>query len=259
MNEDFIPTSGEILFENYLTHNKLTWMRNPNLDGKRPDFLVHVSNGVYCEVKDFGETEQYKQQYKAGLEFLKNKTGDSSFDYEVAREISRLTKTQSERAQRWSPTEAIQAKIKEAGKQLKPAKGKYHCLLVLHNPTFLPNEHDLVIRISIGSSKIFPKSQSTTISALAVIENYFPNRPVLAEALDQECRNLKREGNFGGAELERLATFESEFKAKFDSGFFEIHEPRLRIYKNPNAVVPIEKGLFCGKFDEEFDVPQNAD
>ncbi len=255
---DCLPTAGEILFESYLKQNEITWEKNPKLNGKRPDFLVNLSNGIYCEVKDFGETEQYKQQYKAGLESLQNKTGDSSFNEEIAREISRLSKTQSARAQRWGPIEAVQAKIKEAGKQLKPAKGKNPCLVVLYNSTFLPNDHDLVINIGIGSSRVFPKSQNTTISALAVIENYFPNKPILEEALNQECRNLRQGGNFGGVELEKLAIFENNFKAKFDPGFFETYEPRLRIYRNPNAAVPLMKDPFRGRFDEEFDISQNA-
>jgi hypothetical protein len=258
-------TDGETLFLNYLETLKLEWEKDqpvgdPNKP-KRPDYLVKSPTGnVLCEVKDIGEGKLEKASLKAGLLNIRPllEEGDEYTEY-VDKTLERLTNVTANAGGRWDPFPRLQEIFAEAGKQLRPQKGKLPCVVVLYNPGNMPHERDLFMEIGLAKNRFFTPNQNTTISAIAVLSEVYPQQHLLAEALEfktEEVRNRffgKDQGRAYAIELiGELRSLEDKLRSESPEGFYDESVPYLRIYHNKYAALALPAGFFSGKFDTEF-------
>lgn len=252
MGIDSDRTEGESNFEKFLRSQKHKWKREVLFGLKKPDYLVQTYAGdVLCEVKDFDEGNFDRVILKSGLETLKPFIGD---DPEVKRELQRLQGVEGKSAGAWDPFGRVQEKIATASKQLKPAKGKLPCMIVLFNRGFAPHERDLFMRLGIGKNRFFSAKHSTTVSALAVLDLEYPNKELLHEKLHEKSAEIRKK--FPGADptdrdmlievLETVGEYEEKLRSERPHGFFDKAVPKLRIYHNEYPVLPLPVQCFEG-------------
>jgi len=177
ISEAIALTEGEKIFEKYLQLHKITWKKDQLFGVKRPDYLVQTSNGeILCEVKDFAEGNLDKSVMKgvlsAMLPFLSAFTED--YAKRLKQELARLDNVEGSVAGAWNPFPRLQEMVAEAGKQLRPAKGKLPCIVVVYNPGYMPHDLDLILCHALEKNRLFTPKQNTTVSALAVLES-MPN------------------------------------------------------------------------------------
>lgn len=255
-------TLGEAFFESYLKQHGYSWTPEHPAGSKKPDYMVDTETGkVLCEVKDFGENDQDKAVLKAGLLSIREHATDPKYLAELQVELDRLQAIKPASAGRFDPIPRLQDKARRANKQMRALKGQVPCVLIVFNPGPAPNDHDLFIRLSIGNKRIFNTGFNTTISAVAVLETFFPNQHILESARSRKIEELEKldpgittcDRASMTKTLEALDQFDNHFLSQFPDGYFEESHPRLRIYRNPHAVLALPYGTFATKNNLEFD------
>lgn len=255
---------GEIVFERYLTENGLGWEYEPLIGSKHPDYLVHGKVKVLCEVEDFAGSDHERQvlaQIKAG----------------------------ASQAGVWDPIGYVNNAIRSAAKQLRPGKGEYPCVAILYNDATMPYEHELFItqamfgRLQISQlvgpmgamseavteysrqERYLTRNCNTTISAVALIEEFKPNIHILRDEesaiLDRMRAEEPGDGPWGSLAavsegltraLPLLKKLRTDLDDKLGPGFIDEVHPRLRIYHNPWAAMKLPLEALGGKHDEHL-------
>lgn len=258
-------TAGEALFLAYLESVEFKFKKDQPVGDinkpKRPDYLVQSPQGeALCEIKDIGEGKLEKASLKAGLLNMRRFLDDSDeYTEYVDKTLERLSNVKASPGGRWDPFPRLQGIISEAAKQLRPQKGKLPCVVVLFNPGNMPHERDIFLEIGLAKNRFFTPTQNTTISALAVLSEVFPNKHLLLDALQAKTEEVR--GRFPYRSQDRayaieligeLRTLEETLISKSPEGFYEKSVPSLRIYHNRYAALALPSGYFTGEFDSEF-------
>lgn len=128
-------TAGEAAFESYLSQQGKTWKKDEAFGRKKPDYLVTSrERDVLCEIKDLDESDMDKAAVKAGLQamrpFLKD---DDEYTRRVDEKLKSLQNIEACTGGAWDPFPRLQELLAEAGKQLRPAKGKLPCAVIIYN------------------------------------------------------------------------------------------------------------------------------
>ena len=258
-------TAGEALFLSYLQLLEVQFKKDQPVGDpdkpKRPDYLVQFpQGGVLCEIKDIGEGKLEKASLKAGLLNMRPffEDGDEYAEY-IDQALEKLTNVQASAGGRWDPFPRLQEIIAEAGKQLRPQKGKLPCVVVLYNPGNMPHERDIFLEIGLAKNRFFTPKQNTTISALAVLSEVYPNKGLLLDALQSKTEEVRSrfpsrsQGRAYAIELiGELRTLEETLISNSPEGFYDESVPSLRMYHNRYAALSLPSGYFKGKYDSEF-------
>lgn len=254
------------MFDKYLAENGLKWSLWPDSNDKNPDRIVHTASGdVVCEIKDFGENDEYR-------ELITNcKAGESS-------------------AGRADLSVATAKKVMKALDQLAVVKDGRPTMIVLHNPGYLPHELDFFVRealygqpqleVGIGPREseegqfhygsattgndfnkgLFFKAELAHVSAVAVLETVKPNQQVYDDSLDAFYSRWKT-NNSEAAKSALLAwdaidEHKASFLVQFGADYLSKIVIRLRVYPNPYAMRKLPQAIFTGRRDVDLPVSQ---
>lgn len=250
-----IKTESEALLEEYLRAHGLTDFEfEPTVEGtlKKPDYLLRAGDiEVLLEVKEFTATPE---------DF---RPGGGCYD----------------------PYGPIREKIEAGRKKFKDMQG-HCCCLVLHNQEkpLVSLDWQMVMgamlgnvgfsfpvdtrtgqgdiskleRVTLGGGKMHRHqgetpiaAQNTTISALTVVERYrigYKRFQLFIHEKEQELgRELTVEEYLDLAE--RSAGSERDLS---------LNRIRVRVHENPYALVPLDRRLFTGPFDERYGEIENT-
>ncbi|MGD0328721.1 MAG: hypothetical protein ABSB00_03385 [Minisyncoccia bacterium] len=234
-------TSSEKLFEEYLSKKGLVadkdFFYEPDLGKpKRPDYLVRINADTLFEIKEFSR-ESKADRYMRTPE-----------NFSVAIRLDPYSQTRE--------------KIGQARKKFKDYKNDYPCVLILHKgDSFTAGLDtqliagsaygDISLRMSPDGSNsqwIFDKNgelspkKNTTLSAIAVIEEIYPEKAVAGKEFWKEHEMPEMLGN------DLLQVYEAWCKSK---GYnIRKRYVRLRTIINPFAKKPISQDFFDQKYDE---------
>lgn len=260
-SEALAITVGEEQFAQYLSAHTLTWKKDQPFGVKKPDYLISpVCGPVLCEVKDFGETDLDRAAIKAGLQTMRPfLTDGDEYTRKVDQKLESLSNIEARAGGAWDPVPRLQELIAEAGKQLRPAKGKLPCAVIVYNTGSIPNERDLILRIAIGKNRLFGPTFNTTISALCVLEEIYPKAEELQGALTAHADSVRSELASTDISSKRLmaeilvrgTTFEERLKVQRPDLYAA--ELRLRVYYNKYAALQLPRSAFTGAFDEHIE------
>lgn len=225
------------LFEEYLKSHKFQYKRSDNnkiFPGKKqPDFLIQTQyRDIICEIKEFE------------LKVLPN-----------------------------NPYLPIRQKINSARKQFQEYKEKkIPCVLILSNALNAPLSlgEDWILGAMYGNINMsftidmptrredlyFSKDgklrgQNTTISAVAVLERVIPR----ADKILREKE--KQESKFKGNTNKEIAMRVSDFCRKYPN--LDNRVLRMRTYHNVSSKNPLNKNIFCGENDEQYEYNSASD
>ncbi len=248
-------TKGEELFETYLAERGLSFEFAPALGKACPDYLVHMPSGdILCEVEDFGE-------------------GD------IDRDVKKQLKEKGFATSGGDPYKRIREKLDVSSRQLREYKNQHPCVTVLHNPgshgVDLDTETvqgamfgDITYVFSVGKAgsqvpkdtrvvfaprraKLRP-NQNTTLSAVAILECYQPNRDLIEKAMDEFYGSGEASRLADRARWERALKIIEDLKSKNLDIDFEQEVIRLRVIHNFNACKALNLDAFAGPHDEQF-------
>lgn len=260
-----LPTEGEEMFDKYLAENGLKWSPWPNINDKNPDRIVHTTAGdIVCEIKDFGENNEYKDliaNYKEG----KSSAGRSDLSIATAR------------------------RIRKALDQLAMVKDERPTMVVLFNPGYLPHElspfvlealygqphmtvsiapkapNEVYMQYGSGTASegqddgkgLFLKPELTHVSAVAVLASIKPNKRMYDSSLDAHLSEWEKNNPSAMKDsiqyLEAIENHGQAFIEQHGSDFLEVTATRLKIYYNPNCSKRLADTVFAGPYDEHID------
>lgn len=219
------------LFEEYLRSHNFQYERSDNdkiFSGKKqPDFLIHTQyTDIICEIKEF--------------------------DFKVPCD---------------DPYSTIKKKINSARRQFKEYKKEnIPCVLILSNPLNSPVSlrEDWILGAMYGNINMsfsidmqtkmrdlyFGKDgklrgQNTTISAVGILERVIPQDDKIL------IKKASQESKFKGNTPREIAMRVSEICQKHHNLGSKIL--RMRTYHNVFAKNVLNKGIFCGKEDEQYE------
>ena len=227
-------TGSERLFAEYLELRKIRASYEELVGSNRPDFLLHLDGtDVVCEVSEITSSE-FPQEGGA-----------------------------------YDPYKLIRNKIHKKVKQADGAKGNHPFVIVIHmTESHTPPEislpgamfgdegwgiyfqrdsegkahfHDFVPEFLSGGQ--LQEKQNTRISALAVLERFDPTDVAIAAMLTSQCPP-----GTGLAEHFRVLMKICE-DPQFSS---RISMPRLDVFHNPYAKVPLDLTAFGGPHDRQW-------
>jgi hypothetical protein len=232
--------ASELLFEEYLTVQGYTqWSHEPPFEGKRrrPDYFLEYGGSAFAfEVKEF-ETS----------------SPGAGFGY-------------------YDPYEPIRKKVSKAVQQFKEYK-EYPCSLVLANPKCVPliNLSDpwtlfgamfgnVGFRFPVGSAASVNKPiertfttggrmvdkhhqpENTTVNSIIFLGLY----PLRAKYVDLAVRRRRQVLDRDVTTNEILECYE---EIPDDP---QLRRPRVKVYENPYARIPLSRDLFNGAYDERW-------
>lgn len=248
---------GEILFEEYLEIRGLKWDYEPEIGTKRPDYLVHAPQPFVCEVEDLV---------------------GSDFEIET---IEKSIQGQHSGGACDPPIDYVNRAIRRAAKQMKPAKGKFPCLALIHNEAIMPNiRESMITQAMFGIQKMFQnvgpdgatgelecnftpekryltRTQNTTVSAVGVIEYVQPNISELKRLEDGVIAKVKGDqtapDQFRQTAMKGWVELKSLYEQLEKEGkLAELQRkvPRLLVYHNPWALLPFPTDFLDERLDQ---------
>lgn len=248
---------GEIAFERYLCALSISWSYEPDIGGVHPDYLLSGKSEIVCEVKDFES---------------------SAVEESVIPSILNGASV----AGPWNPIDYIRSRLKKARKQLQSSRGVRPGVVVLFNTQTMPFDDSLFIEESMFGAPMFSESvgpfsatsnvlasgnsktdrfltvtSNTSISAVAVLDVIRPNINLLENAQDEvfssinegERRNIKADVRRALPLLERT---QCEIESKYGKDHLYAERPRLRVFHNLFAALPLDPTILNAEFDEHF-------
>jgi hypothetical protein len=245
-------TKGERVFEAYLADIGATWEYEPEIGGRCPDYLVHSPAGdVLCEIEDFGQ-------------------GD------IDRKVQAHLKRKGVWAGAVYPYARIREKLDAASDQLREFKGRYPCVVVLHNPGVMVDLGTEIVAAAMFGNLAFViavdptgqrppvergtqftprkaklrRCQNTTISAVAVLEYFRPHAHLLDEALAR--RSTKRHPPAWPTREEVEEALDIVARVRGQHPEIDREVPRLRVVHNIYAGMPLAAEAFPGLYDEHW-------
>jgi hypothetical protein len=244
-------TKGEEIFAKLLTERGLPFEYERPYQGKtkNPDFtLTLIEPNIISEVKDFDLNDE---------------------DKNIAAEIEEKGRAgwmQNE------PYKRIRRGLHEKADQLKEYSD-YPTLVILHgNPQnltvnlsteniFQAMNADMVTIVETDDSgnetrkdcfdatnAVVGQNRNTHLSAVAVIDSYRPN-----DRLANDIAKKHQEGGGNALTEEGQHELTKLFDEKRAEGInFELEVPRLRIFHNPSAKMPLNLGVLSSPYDIEI-------
>lgn len=253
-NLPMAKTAGENLFESYLASIGLGpayFEYEPAIGRKAPDYLVHGTQNVLCEVEDFGEGDRDRQ-------------------------IAAIPVGQA-RGGAFEPHIRIREKLGAAARQLREFKNRFPAVIVLYNPGFFVHLDKTIVAgamygnlqfvVEIGAARGAPgptqtrfdrkkaklrPQQNTTISAVAVLDQITPNFHLIEEVVQRHAEESRAKGMPTVESAVEAYELIQRFKASRPDIDFDLTVPRLRTFHNLYAVLPLDAAMFAGPHDEHF-------
>lgn len=240
---------SELLFEDYLRSRGYSFEYEPRIGRKCPDYLVHSTPDILCEVKEMSVGEEDLPALAAAA------SGESWFgSVDTPRRI--------------------RERLNAGAKQLSEFKGRYPSVIVLRNTAAVMVELEtmLVQSAMYGNLQVIEPidfddrpapsearavyerktakmtvGRNTTVSAVAVLEYVYPHKHLV----DAHLHSIKATMSPGTNDFATLLRAYDAFVERHAE--VEDVALRIRVIHNRYALVPLPRSIFAGPYDEQID------
>lgn len=247
-------TRSELLFEQYLRSNAIDdWQFEPDFPGRRkhPDYRIRYAGiDLLAEIKERHCTERRPAGAIAIDPYsgLRDEIGEATKKFKEFKDFPccLVVCNIDDWETRFEPMDIYASMFGDSGFTIDFDTERAVLNLETIQNAFLGNGR-MVRSYSNGRPTAF---QNTTISAIAVLEEYTSSGPECFRAILAELTSREKTTGKKASFIEKTRIWRQVLK---QSDYPPVHVPRLRIFENPVARMTLGANIFIGSFDERWE------